>query len=137
MKQIGLLFISFFIVTSTWAANECASKMSEIANIADVMNHIDPWGVWEGSADGKSAVIDLKVAGGKFMGTADIDGRKIGPLNVKVCDYGTGIYTLVILGYEAQFEVLSPKKIKIYFKVGNSDSVILTKNKAKSKPKPK
>lgn len=126
-------FIAFWAIfmatlsTQAATANNCASKQSEIANIAGLMSKIDPWGTWMGSADGDTVVIDLSVPStGKFMATADFAGKKFGPLNVKVCEYADA-YSLVIYGYEVEFKVLARKKIEIMMAVGNSPSVVLKK----------
>lgn len=128
MKFVALWVIFMTTFTAQAAtANNCATKQSEIANIAGLMSKINPWGVWQGSADGDTVVIDLSLqSNGKFMATADFAGKKFGPLNVKVCEY-VDAYSLVIYGYEVEFKVLNKNKLEILMAVGNSPSVVLNK----------
>jgi hypothetical protein len=119
--------------TTTVIKNKnCASNVSDLANIDDIMNQINPWGLWEGSsATGKKISVTLsKDPQGRFQGQANFDGKNVGPLGMTVCDY-SGDYSFSLSFFTIDFLIHSSKQIEILYAFDGADTVILNKRPTK------
>lgn len=125
MKK-GLFLLVYLSFLSASAAPLCASKVSELKNIQNLLKKVDLFSTWEGTWDGAPLVAQIyQNTSGQLRGEVDHDGSKYGPANVKICD-DNGLYYLVVYGQEVVFEVLSKKQIKGYSPFDENVTAILT-----------